>query len=80
MTCREVRLAVLSQVRLLLLALTACANPGRRTTTTPESSWDTALGQTWSVESADLDGDTRPDLVAPDTTANALWIWLSSSR
>jgi hypothetical protein len=34
----------------------------------------------WTVIAADLDGDGRPDLAAPDSAANAVKIWLSSRR
>lgn len=60
--------------RLLVLI----AEPGRglshacRSDLTPVSSW--------TVATADLDRDGRPDLVAPDAEAHGLKIWLSSQR
>jgi len=38
------------------------------------------LGEGWTAIAADLDGDERPDLAAPDSYADAVRIWLTRAR
>jgi hypothetical protein len=41
---------------------------------------DLTAAQSWTVTTADLDGDGRPDVIAPDAITHQLKIWLSSKR